>query len=287
MELEASKIHQAVKAALAEDVGGGDATTISVIPSDARAKASVVAREAMILCGMAFMREAFLQVDPTIQFLYQSRESQSLEPGDIVATLEGPAQGILTAERTALNYLQRLSGIATLTRKHVDAIGDLPCRVLDTRKTTPGWRLFEKYAVACGGGKNHRMGLHDMVMIKDNHLAALGVVESEAIALAVQKARQAFPGLKIEVEADRLEQARWAMEAGADYILLDNMQPESLVQAVELNRGRCLLEASGGIGLDTIHAIATTGVDFVSIGALTHSARSVDIALDFATIQPA
>ena len=181
----------------------------------------------------------------------------------------------------ALNFVQRLSGIATLTAQFVDAVKGTPAQILDTRKTTPGWRRFEKYAVACGGGKNHRFGLDDMVLIKDNHLAALRDAQPNAIAAAVRRAREKFPQLKIEVEADTLEQAGQAADAGADIILLDNMSPAQLRLAVQKIKGRAKTEASGGVTLETVRAIAKTGVDFISVGALTHSARAVDIGLDF------
>ncbi|HWF18377.1 MAG TPA: carboxylating nicotinate-nucleotide diphosphorylase, partial [Verrucomicrobiae bacterium] len=187
----------------------------------------------------------------------------------------------LSAERVALNFVQRLSGVATLTAQFVAAIEGTGAKILDTRKTTPGWRRFEKYAVTCGGGHNHRIGLYDMVLIKDNHLAALRDEKPNAIAVAVQRARAQFPKLKIEVEADTLEQVRQAVSAGADFILLDNMTLAQLREAVKIVQGRAKTEASGGVNLTTVRAIAETGVDFISAGALTHSARAVDIALDF------
>jgi nicotinate-nucleotide pyrophosphorylase (carboxylating) len=195
--------------------------------------------------------------------------------------VSGPARALLTAERVALNFVQRLSGVATLTAKYVAAIGGTAAHILDTRKTTPGWRRFEKYAVTCGGGRNHRLGLFDLILIKDNHLAALRNERPNAIAAAVQRARSAYPDLKVEVEADTLDQVEQAIAAGADLILLDNMPPPVLRKAVERVAGRAKTEASGGVNLETARAIAETGVDFISVGALTHSARAVDIALDF------
>jgi nicotinate-nucleotide pyrophosphorylase (carboxylating) len=186
----------------------------------------------------------------------------------------------------ALNFVQRLSGVATLTAHYVAAIRSSRARILDTRKTTPGWRLFEKYAVACGGGKNHRLGLFDLVLVKDNHLAALRGAKPNAIAAAVQRARKKFPKLKIEIEADTLAQVRQAADAGADYILLDNMKPPQLRAAIQLIAGRARTEASGGVNLQTVRAIAATGVDFISVGALTHSARAVDIGLDYLAETP-
>jgi len=198
-----------------------------------------------------------------------------------IMEISGRARAILSAERVALNFVQRLSGVATLTAQFVDAIKGTRAQILDTRKTTPGWRRFEKYAVACGGGRNHRMGLFDMILIKDNHLVALRNESPNAIAAAVQRARARFPRLKIEVEADTLDQVEQAVDAGADFILLDNMNPVQLRLAVQKAKGRAQTEASGGITLTTVHAVADTGVDFISVGALTHSARAVDIGLDF------
>ena len=195
--------------------------------------------------------------------------------------ISGPARAILSAERVALNFVQRLSGVATLTAQFVDAVKGTNAQILDTRKTTPGWRRFEKYAVACGGGKNHRLGLFDMILIKDNHLAALRNEKPNAIAAAVARARNKFPKLTVEVEADTLKQVAQAVVAGADIILLDNMTTAQLRQAVRLARDRAKTEASGGVNLKTVRAIARTGVDFISVGALTHSARAMDIGLDF------
>ncbi len=285
MQIERSILTRAVSEALQEDIGEGDVTTRSIIPEESIARAKVVAREDMVLCGMSFMEEAFMQVDGQIQWKPAAKDGMRLTGGATIAQVEGAAAGILTAERTALNYLQRLSGVATLTRQFVDAMGKHSCTLLDTRKTTPGWRLFEKYAVACGGGTNHRMDLHDMVMIKDNHLATLGPSAAQTIPLAIQQARAAYPRLRIEVEADTLEQARYAMEAGADSILLDNMSPTQLADAVKINEGRCVLEASGGITLANVQAVAASGVDCISIGALTHSVKAVDIALDFESLR--
>jgi nicotinate-nucleotide pyrophosphorylase (carboxylating) len=195
--------------------------------------------------------------------------------------ISGPARAILSAERVALNFVQRLSGIATLTAQFVEAIKGTQARILDTRKTAPGWRRFEKYAVACGGGYNHRAGLFDLVLIKDNHLAVLRDAKPNAVAAAIQRAREKFPKLKIEVEADTLEQVEQAAEVGADIILLDNMNPIQLRLAVQKVKGRAKTEASGGVNLANVRAIAESGVDFISVGAITHSARAVDIGLDF------
>jgi nicotinate-nucleotide pyrophosphorylase (carboxylating) len=210
-----------------------------------------------------------------------AKDGQRVNGNEILLKISGPARAVLSAERVALNFVQRLSGIATLTAQFVDAIKDTPAQILDTRKTTPGWRRFEKYAVACGGGKNHRLGLDDMVLIKDNHLATLRDAMPNAIAAAVRRAHAKFPQLKIEVEADTLAQAGQAADAGADIILLDNMSPARLRLAVQKVKGRAKTEASGGVTLKTVRAIAKTGVDFISVGALTHSAHAVDMGLDF------
>jgi nicotinate-nucleotide pyrophosphorylase (carboxylating) len=208
-------------------------------------------------------------------------DGNEAQQGDTLLGVEGPARALLSGERVALNFVQRLSGIATLTDRFVEAVVGTNARILDTRKTTPGWRRLEKYAVHCGGGQNHRIGLYDMVLIKDNHLAALRDETPNAIAAAVARAREAYPGLQVEVEADTIEQVEQAVAAQADIVLLDNMSLEQLRSAVALCRGRARTEASGNVKLDTVRAIAETGVDFISSGALTHSARAVDIGLDF------
>jgi nicotinate-nucleotide pyrophosphorylase (carboxylating) len=279
--LTPDEIRAAVQAALQEDVGPGDATTRATIPEDACARALMVAREPLVVAGIEFARAAFTELSAAAAVKLQKTDGQRAAPGAVLLEVAGPARALLTAERVALNFVQRLSGIATLTAQFVAAIEGTRARILDTRKTTPGWRRFEKYAVARGGGGNHRLGLFDQILIKDNHLAALRDARPNAIAAAVQRARAAYPALKIEVEADSLEQVRQAVEAGADIILLDNMTLDQLREAVRLVAGRALTEASGGVRLDTVRAIAGTGVDFISVGALTHSARAVDIALDF------
>ena len=281
MQIGDQTIQKAVKQALEEDVGSGDATTASVIPVDAEAIAEMRARTNLTLCGLDFARATFKQIDEGIEISSIHKDGQRIQMGDCLLRIKGPAAAILTAERTALNFVQRLSGIATVTQQFVDRISHTKAKLLDTRKTTPGWRVFEKYAVACGGGTNHRFGLFDQIMIKDNHLATLGLKHDQTIPMALEKARAMYPSLKIEIEADTLEQATIAMDAGADIILLDNMPLALLAKAVEANRGRCLLEASGGVTLNVINQIAETGVDYVSVGSITHSASAVDIALDF------
>jgi nicotinate-nucleotide pyrophosphorylase (carboxylating) len=309
MELSAAEVRRAVRAALAEDIGGGDATTLAIVPATATARAVLRAREPLVVAGLDFAEEAFRDVfefihrrgdlgepkktqnqlgrrgtppsEREIKIERLARDGRRVKAGANLLKISGPAHVILSAERVALNFVQRLSGIATLTARFVDAIKGTPAQILDTRKTTPGWRRFEKYAVACGGGKNHRLGLYDLVLIKDNHLVALKNEPPNAIAAAVRRAREKFPRLKIEVEADTLEQVGQAAAAGADIILLDNMKPAQLRLAVQKIKGRAKTEASGGVNLGNVRAMAKTGVDFISVGALTHSAPAVDIGLDF------
>ena len=273
MRLDPEDIRRAVRAALDEDIGSGDVTSEATIPADATATAAMVARQSLVVAGIEFAETAFTGANVT----RHANDGDSVSKGAKLLTIQGNTRGILTAERVALNFVQRLSGFATLTRQFVDAIAGTRAKILDTRKTTPGWRKFEKYAVRCGGGENHRFGLFDMVLIKDNHLAALG----GDVAAAVRTARKKFPKLKVEVEADTLEQVAKGADAGADIILLDNMAPDQLRKAVGLVHGRCKTEASGGVNLRTARAIAETGVDYISVGALTHSAPAVDIGLDF------
>jgi len=289
--LSAAEIRQAVRAALAEDIGGGDATTLATVPANATARAVMRAREPLVVAGLEFAATAFRELSPKIKIQRKIRDGRHVKAGSILLEISGPARAILSAERVALNYVQRLSGVATLTTQFVEAVrlprrssakaGGTGTQILDTRKTTPGWRRFEKYAVVCGGGQNLRLGLFDMILIKDNHLAALRNERPNAIAAAVARAREKFPKLKIEVEADTLKQVEQAADADADIILLDNMDLKRLRAAVQIVAGRAKTEASGGVNLKTVRAIAETGVDFISVGALTHSARAVDVGLDF------
>lgn len=281
LELTAEEIRQTVRLALDEDIGPGDATTDATVPADARARAVMAAREALVVAGLAPAREAFTQISAGVTVETLASEAQRVARGAALLRVAGPARAILTAERVALNFVQRLSGIATLTARYVAAVAGTKARILDTRKTTPGLRRLEKHAVACGGGHNHRLGLFDLVLIKDNHLAALHGEKPNAIAAAVRRARAKYPRLKVEVEADTLEQVQQAVEAGADIVLLDNMPPDTLRAAVGVVAGRALTEASGGITLASVRSVAETGVDFISVGALTHSAPAVDIGLDF------
>ena len=281
MTLSDQEIRAAVRAALAEDVGPGDATTLACIPPEEGSVALMNAREPLVLAGLAFAEAAFRELSPNVKLERLAEDGAKLAAKSPVLRITGQTRALLTAERVALNFVQRLSGVATLTAEFVELLRDTKTRVLDTRKTTPGWRRFEKYAVACGGGVNHRVGLYDLILIKDNHLAALAAEKPSAIAAAVARARRLYPRLRVEVEADTLEQVAQAADAGADIILLDNMTPDQLRQAVALVGGRAQTEASGGVRLDTVRAIAETGVDFVSVGALTHSARAVDLGMDF------
>jgi nicotinate-nucleotide pyrophosphorylase (carboxylating) len=281
VKLSEVEIRRAVRAALAEDIGSGDVTSLATVPAGATFTVAMRARETLVVAGLAFAEMAFRSFSAKVRIKRLVRDGQKVPRGATLLQVSGPARAILSAERVALNFTQRLSGVATLTAQYVGAIAGTRAKILDTRKTTPGWRMFEKYAVACGGGRNHRIGLFDLVLIKDNHLAALRDTKPNAIAAAVTRARKQFPKLKVEVEADTLAQVKQAVEAGADIILLDNMSPAQLRAAVKLVAGRAQTEASGGVNLKTVRAIAQTGVDFISVGALTHSARAVDIGLDF------
>jgi nicotinate-nucleotide pyrophosphorylase (carboxylating) len=267
-----------IDAALAEDVGPGDFTTLWTVPEERRAEARIVAKSPGVVAGSEVAAEVFRRVDPSLEVSVDAVDGTAVEPGDVAMTIRGSARSILTAERTALNFMQRLSGVATVTRRYVQAVAGTGARVIDTRKTTPGMRALEKAAVVAGGGANHRFGLHDMVMIKDNHIAAAGGITAAVQAVGRQNGR----GLKVEVETTTLDEVREALAAGADRIMFDNMDPPLMRQAVALVRSAepgPEMEASGGITLETIRAYAETGVDFISIGALTHSAPSLDLSL--------
>lgn len=270
-------IDRLIEEALAEDIGAGDVTSQAVIPPDLVFHGVMAAREPMVVAGLSFVPEIVRRVVPEAKVTLQAEDGDKVEAGTVLALLDGPAAGLLTAERTALNLLQHLSGIATLTRRYADAIAESKAVLLDTRKTIPGLRLLGKYAARMGGAKNHRMGLYDGVLIKDNHIAVCGSVRD-----AVRRAK-AFTDLPVEVECDLIEQVAEAVEAGADIILLDNMTPTKLREAVALIGGRAKTEASGGVTLETIAEIAATGVDFISVGRLTQSAPAVDIGLDWET----
>lgn len=268
------EVRRLVRLALAEDIGRGDVTSRLVVPSSARCRAAVVARQAGTLAGIRVCRRVFAELDPAVRFAALARDGDRFRRGDVLARLAGPARPVLSAERTALNFLQRMSGVATLTARYAAAVRGTGCRVLDTRKTVPGWRLLDKYAVRCGGGTNHRRGLDDMVLVKDNHLAVAG-----SVTAALARCRRAR--VPVEVEVRTLAEAREALAAGARRLLLDNMSLAQTRRAVALCRGRARTEASGGITLRRARAVARAGVDFVSVGALTHSAPAADIALDF------
>ena len=267
-----------VAAALQEDDTRHDITTAATVKSNRRARCRLVARQTGVIAGLPLACEAFEQLDPAVTIRIEHEDGTRIRPDTPVMFLSGHAVGLLSAERVALNFVQRLSGIATMTARYVEAIAGTGVHILDTRKTTPLLRRLEKYAVRAGGGLNHRMDLSSAVLIKDNHLAA---VDGD-IALAVSRARAVAPlGIKVEVECDTIDQVRAAIDAGADVIMLDNMQLAELRQAVQLVDGQAVTEASGGVTLDTVRPIAETGVDWISVGALTHSAPALDLALDF------
>jgi nicotinate-nucleotide pyrophosphorylase (carboxylating) len=282
-------IHNFVRAALAEDIGAGDITTDAAIPADEAAEAYIVAKEACVVAGLPLVEAVFTQIDGAVAVKLLVDEGDTVENGTRVCVLKGSARGMLTGERTALNFLQRLSGIATLTHQFVAKVTQASVRVkpkiLDTRKTTPTLRILEKYAVAVGGGTNHRMGLFDAVMIKDNHRVVLARLGPKALGDAVALARKKHPNAPVIIEADNLEQVEEALAAGANHILLDNIAPDELREAVSLIGGRAKTEASGGVRLDTVTAIASTGVDYISVGALTHSARAVDFSLEIRNVE--
>ena len=268
-----------VRTALAEDVGPGDVTTDAIVPAERTARAVIRAKAPGVLAGVEAARLTFALLDPTVAWTGED-DGASLVSGDIVATIEGPARALLVGERTALNFLQRLSGIATLTRRYVDAVAGTSARILDTRKTTPGLRALEKAAVRAGGGTNHRFGLHDMVLVKENHIAVAGGIE-QAVALA---RAHAPAGIDVEVEVRDLAELERALRAGVDRVLLDNMSTARMAEAVRLRdslgaSGRAALEASGNMTLDRVAEVAATGVDFISVGALTHSAPALDLSM--------
>ncbi len=268
-----------IAAALKEDLGNGDITTEFFVPEALHASGRIVAHEPAVVAGTGTVAEVFRRIDPATDVQIIHADSEAIVAGDVVIEVRGLARSILKGERVALNFLQRLCGIATLTRQFVDAVGNHPAKILDTRKTTPGLRVLEKAAVVAGGGVNHRSGLFDMVLVKDNHLAALGGLSG--FADQIRRLRKERPNIRIEVEADDLEQARAFVEIeGVDVILLDNMVPAQIREALALRRNNIKFEASGGITLKSVRRIAATGVDYISIGALTNSARSVDLGLE-------
>ncbi|MDT4919133.1 MAG: hypothetical protein QOI15_35 [Pseudonocardiales bacterium] len=275
--MDTAVIADVVRRALEEDLGpAGDVTTLATVPPDAVATARFVARQAGVIAGLAVAAAAFDAVGGgAAQLTKAIEDGAAVAPGDLIATVHGPLPAILTAERTALNFLGHLSGVATLTRRWVDAVAGTGARIRDTRKTMPGLRVLEKYAVVCGGGVNHRMSLSDAALVKDNHVVAAG-----GVVQAFELVRAAYPGLPIEIEVDTVAQGRAVLDAGADLVLLDNMSLAEMREVVAYAAGRAKLEASGGLTLDTAKAVADTGVDYLSIGALTHSAPVLDIGLD-------
>lgn len=264
-----------IKAALAEDIGPGDVTTGSIVPKTAKGEAEFIAKEDMVVAGLFIAEKTFRLLDRSAVFKAFYKDGDEVKKGSVIATVSGRLAPVLTGERVALNFLQRLSGIATLTREFVKKLGEGDVRLLDTRKTTPCLRVLEKYAVKAGGGYNHRFGLFDAVLIKDNHIAAAGGVK-EAVGKVLKKYRDTMP---VEVEVTNYKEVREALEAGADIIMLDNMDPERIRKSVKIIRNRALVEVSGGVTLSNLREIASTGVDFISVGALTHSARSMDISM--------
>lgn len=268
-----------IRAALAEDIGTGDLTSMYFVPADQRGRARVVARQRLVVSGAGVAEEVFRAVDPGVGVSRLAVDGGLLERDGVILELEGPVRTLLSAERTALNFVQHLSGIATLARRFVDAVAGTRAVILDTRKTLPGWRALEKQAVRHGGGQNHRAGLFDAVLVKDNHIAAARAAGLD-LAAVVGRLRAEHPGVRVQFEADTLDQVREFSSLGIDAILLDNMSLDELRRAVAMVAGRCLTEASGGVTLDTVRPIAETGVDLISVGALTHSAPAADISMD-------
>lgn len=278
--LTRTEIERVVTAALAEDAPWGDATAEAFVPARARARADLVAREPGVFSGGEVFATAFSLTDAAIAVSVEVADGEGFAAGDVLATVEGPARGILTAERVGLNFAQRMSGIATLTSRYVEAVSGTGTRIADTRKTTPGLRAIERHAVRSGGGHNHRYSLSDAVMVKDNHLAVL-TASGASITDALRTGAATLPHtMRIEVEVDRVDQIPAVLAAGVDVIMLDNFSLEELRAGVDLIAGRAVVEASGGVSLETVEAIAATGVDVISVGALTHSVRAIDLGLD-------
>ena len=269
-------ITQDVRIALAEDVGSGDITA-RLIPTSALAEARVISREHAVLCGSAWFDEVYRQLDPKVHVAWRCADGDQVIPEQVLCVVQGPARSVLTGERSALNFLQSLSGTATLTRRYADALAGTQTKILDTRKTIPGLRAAQKYAVRCGGGQNHRMGLYDAVLIKENHIAAAGSITKAVTAIR----RLMGTGFKIEIEVENITQLKDAIYAGVDIVLLDNMDTKQIAEAVAVNAGRVRLEASGGITLENIRDYVLTGVDFISIGAITKHLRAVDLSMRF------
>jgi nicotinate-nucleotide pyrophosphorylase (carboxylating) len=275
IKLDWSEVELIIENALQEDIGIGDITTEALFPENTKCKAIIIAKEDGVVAGLPVAERVFRKLDKNILWNEKKRESEPVKPKDILAEIEGSTRAILTGERVALNFLQRLSGIATLTSKFVKAVQGLPVKILDTRKTAPGLRILDKYAVSIGGGYNHRFGLYDGILIKDNHIKLAGGI-THAVKLLRQEVKSES---KIEVETSTLVEVKEAIETGVDIIMLDNMPTEIMLETVKLINGKALTEASGGINLQNVRKVAETGVDFISIGALTHSPRALDIGL--------
>lgn len=275
-------VEHLIKTALEEDIGPGDITTMSTIDAEARGTGFFRAKRDGVVAGLIVVEKVFSFVDPSVRVRRLAADGDTVVKGQVVAEADGPTRALLLGERTALNFLQRLSGTATLARRYVDAVKEFPCKIIDTRKTTPGFRALEKYAVRMGGATNHRFGLYDAALIKDNHITAAG-----SITGAVRQVRSHTPFMaKIEVECINLDQVREAIDAGADVIMLDNMNVEQMAEAVRVVAKRACVEASGGINMDTVRQVAATGVDFISVGALTHSAPALDFNMKIQTAAP-
>jgi nicotinate-nucleotide pyrophosphorylase (carboxylating) len=286
LELYENQLNTLIDLALEEDTGGGDITSESLIPAKLQAKTSILAKAEGVLAGVDLAKLVFVKVDPDLKFKVLLKDGVKLKPGNIIATVTGNARSILKGERVALNFLQKLSGIATQTNQYVDLIKDLPVDILDTRKTTPGMRLLEKYAVSMGGGRNHRFNLSDGILIKDNHLATLRAHGMTLREIVGQAKSNAPKGIKVEVEVTNLKEVREAVAAGADVIMFDNMSPAQMRSAVKMVPTTIYTEASGNINIKTVRTVAETGVNFISVGALTHSSKVLDISLEFQPIIP-
>jgi nicotinate-nucleotide pyrophosphorylase (carboxylating) len=277
---ENSAVMDAVKTALAEDIADGDATTLALVPADTIVSAHILAKEPCVVSGCDVAAAVFAMLDSAVKVRKVLADGSNADAGDVILEIEGPARAILTGERTALNFMQRMAGIATISAEFVSRVAGYGCHILDTRKTTPCLRAFEKYAVLCGGGTNHRIGLFDKVMIKDNHRRLWRDGDGGDLAAAVREARRCYPDLEIEIEVESIDELRNALEAEPEWVLLDNMSPELMAECVAINAGRSKLEASGGITLKNVEAAARSGVDAISLGCLTHSAPSVDLSLE-------
>ena len=285
-ELDMNRVNILIDLALEEDLADrGDTTSKSVIPADARAQGVLYAKSDCVLAGLAVAEAVFKKLDPACEFTYILHDGDKCSAKTVIAEITGNAVAMLTAERTALNFIQRLCGVATMANNYAASVKDSAMEVLDTRKTTPGWRNLEKYAVAVGGASNHRIGLFDRIMIKDNHREMAGMEGAGGILRSVERARAMYPDLEVEVEVDTLEELDEALQSGCEYILLDNMSTEMMAEAVKRNQGRAKLEASGNITIERLPEIAAVGVDYASSGALTHSVKSSDISLDITPLK--